>query len=141
MSALWASVRSCDDEERQVNVAVVGGGPAGMAAAVAAREAGASVALIDEYAAPGGQIWRRRFDEVDGRPALAAARGAGALPRAGRVRRDDPLRPLGLGRARAGRAAAHRRRRPARVRARAIVLCTGAYDGRWRSRAGRSRAR
>ena len=51
-------------EERQVDVAVVGGGPAGMAAAVAARQAGASVALIDEYAAPGGQIWRRRYDEV-----------------------------------------------------------------------------
>ena len=51
-------------EEMQVDVAVVGGGPAGMAAAVAARAAGASVVLIDEYAAPGGQIWRRRYDEV-----------------------------------------------------------------------------
>ena len=51
-------------EERQVDVAVVGGGPAGMAAALAASLDGASVTLIDEYAAPGGQIWRRRFDEV-----------------------------------------------------------------------------
>src|SRR5690349_5049327 len=49
---------------REVDVAVVGGGPAGMTAALAAARAGATVALIDEYAAPGGQIWRRRFDEL-----------------------------------------------------------------------------
>src|SRR5690242_9095228 len=51
-------------EERQDDVAVVGGGPAGMAGALSAARGGASVVLIDEYAAPGGQIWRRRFDEV-----------------------------------------------------------------------------
>jgi len=50
--------------DAQVDVAVVGGGPAGMAAAVAARASGASVVLVDEYAAPGGQIWRRAFSEV-----------------------------------------------------------------------------
>src|SRR3954471_7869004 len=65
MWAAGAAVRSFEmSEERQVDVAVVGGGPAGMAAALAAARAGASVALIDEYAAPGGQIWRRRYDEV-----------------------------------------------------------------------------
>src|SRR3954454_12957256 len=50
--------------ERQVDVAGVGGGPAGMTAALAASRSGASVVLIDEYAAVGGQIWRRRFDEL-----------------------------------------------------------------------------
>ena len=40
------------------DVLVVGAGPAGIAASVSAREAGARVMLIDEGPAPGGQIWR-----------------------------------------------------------------------------------
>ena len=40
------------------DLAVIGGGPAGIAAAVAAAEAGARVLLIDESPRPGGQIWR-----------------------------------------------------------------------------------
>ncbi|MEM8994415.1 MAG: 2Fe-2S iron-sulfur cluster-binding protein, partial [Acidobacteriota bacterium] len=41
-----------------VDVAVIGGGPAGMAAAVTAGEAGRSVAVIDDNPGFGGQIWR-----------------------------------------------------------------------------------
>jgi NADPH-dependent 2,4-dienoyl-CoA reductase/sulfur reductase-like enzyme len=41
-----------------VDVAVVGAGPAGLAAAAAAAERGLSVALVDEQAHPGGQIYR-----------------------------------------------------------------------------------
>jgi NADPH-dependent 2,4-dienoyl-CoA reductase/sulfur reductase-like enzyme len=51
----------------QADVAVVGAGPAGIAAASRAAEAGASVLLLDEAPAPGGQIWRR--------PAAGAAPG------------------------------------------------------------------
>ncbi len=40
------------------DVLVVGAGPAGMAAAVAAAPSGASVVVIDDNPAPGGQIWR-----------------------------------------------------------------------------------
>ncbi|HVN06916.1 MAG TPA: FAD/NAD(P)-binding oxidoreductase [Bryobacteraceae bacterium] len=40
------------------DVVVVGAGPAGIAAACAAREAGRSVAVIDDNVQPGGQIWR-----------------------------------------------------------------------------------
>jgi thioredoxin reductase len=112
-------------EETQVDVAVVGGGPAGIAAAVAARRAGASVALIDEYAAPGGQIWRRRFDASDTRALPADARrriadfdASGAVLLAGRsvwgVPEPGVLLLTGSS--------------PARVRAGAVVLATGAYD-------------
>src|ERR1700758_456236 len=41
------------------DVAVVGGGPAGIAAAVTAANAGRNVVLLDDNGAPGGQIWRR----------------------------------------------------------------------------------
>lgn len=40
------------------DVVVIGAGPAGMAAAVAASHSGASVALIDDNPSAGGQIWR-----------------------------------------------------------------------------------
>src|SRR5215475_727957 len=42
----------------QFDVLVVGGGPAGMAAAVRAAERGERVGIVDENAALGGQIWR-----------------------------------------------------------------------------------
>ena len=40
------------------DVVIVGGGPAGIAAAVAATRRGRRVVLVDENHAPGGQIWR-----------------------------------------------------------------------------------
>ncbi|APR39169.1 FAD/NAD(P)-dependent oxidoreductase [Paraburkholderia sp. SOS3] len=42
----------------QVDLAIVGGGPAGMAAATLAASLGVSVVLLDEQTAPGGQIYR-----------------------------------------------------------------------------------
>ncbi len=43
----------------RVGIAVVGAGPAGIAAAVAARACGAHVVLLDDNPDVGGQIWRR----------------------------------------------------------------------------------
>ncbi|MDF0505954.1 FAD-dependent oxidoreductase, partial [Burkholderia cenocepacia] len=43
---------------RQCDLLIVGAGPAGMAAAIAARTAGLSVVVADEGRAPGGQIYR-----------------------------------------------------------------------------------
>ena len=40
------------------DVLVIGGGPAGMAAAVSAAECGVRVGMVDDNAACGGQIWR-----------------------------------------------------------------------------------
>ena len=55
---------------RKFDLAVVGAGPAGMAAAIEACRLGLSVAVIDENAAPGGQVFRAaEYAATD--PALA----------------------------------------------------------------------
>ncbi|MFT4166322.1 MAG: FAD-dependent oxidoreductase [Microlunatus sp.] len=48
-----------------VDVAVVGAGPAGLAAAVAAAGAGLQVAVVDANPQPGGQYWRHRDESTD----------------------------------------------------------------------------
>ncbi|HZQ20080.1 MAG TPA: FAD/NAD(P)-binding oxidoreductase [Terriglobales bacterium] len=45
-------------EVRKFDVLVVGGGPAGIAAATSAAKSGASVGMVDDNPSPGGQIWR-----------------------------------------------------------------------------------
>ncbi len=44
--------------QKRFDVVVIGGGPAGIAAAVTASQCGASVALLDDNPGLGGQIWR-----------------------------------------------------------------------------------
>jgi sarcosine oxidase subunit alpha len=44
---------------REAQIAVVGGGPGGLTAALAAAKAGAQVTLIDGYATLGGQYYRQ----------------------------------------------------------------------------------
>lgn len=51
------------------DVVIVGGGPAGLAAAVSASWGTSSIAVVDEGVAPGGQIWRR--DSRDGHSEIA----------------------------------------------------------------------
>lgn len=43
---------------RHVDLLVVGAGPAGMSAAITARQYGLEVLVVDEQPSPGGQIWR-----------------------------------------------------------------------------------
>lgn len=49
---------------RRHDVVVVGAGPAGLAAAVAASELGRSVLVLDQAPHAGGQLWRHRRGEV-----------------------------------------------------------------------------
>ena len=67
-------------ERLSAQVVVVGAGPAGIAAAITAAEAGADTLLLDENLAAGGQIWR---PGVKGTPAparrwIARLQGSGA---------------------------------------------------------------
>lgn len=68
-----------------VDLLIVGGGPAGVSAAIEARARGLSVLLLDENAAPGGRIWQalevRGAKDADDDAALRilqAFRGCGA---------------------------------------------------------------
>ena len=58
-----------------VELAIVGAGPAGMSAAIAAREHGIDVLVLDEQAAPGGQIYRNVETVAAGRPNAARVLG------------------------------------------------------------------
>ena len=55
----------------QFDVLVVGGGPAGVAAAVRAAECGARVGVVDDNASLGGQIWRGDSSQKNGTEAAA----------------------------------------------------------------------
>ncbi|MGY0634308.1 FAD-dependent oxidoreductase [Luteimonas sp. A478] len=59
------------EQVRSFQVVVVGAGPGGMSAAVAAASSGRRVLLVDAQPAPGGQVWRR--DVAFGAPAEADA--------------------------------------------------------------------
>ena len=59
-AAPWRSAAESEAVARRCDVAVIGGGPAGIAAAEAAAEAGARVIVVDQGMRPGGQIWRHR---------------------------------------------------------------------------------
>ena len=56
-------------------LAIIGAGPAGMSAAIAAREHGIDVLVLDEQAAPGGQIYRNVETVTATRPDTARVLG------------------------------------------------------------------
>src|SRR5271167_3718885 len=62
------------------DVLVIGGGPAGMAAAARAAECGARVGIVDDNPKLGGQIWR---GESDQQGKSEAAQWADRLDRSG----------------------------------------------------------
>ena len=70
------------------DVLVVGGGPAGIAAAVRATESGARVGIVDENVTVGGQIWRGDTSEGTHSPEasswLVQLKNAGAIVLSGK---------------------------------------------------------
>jgi len=118
-------------EPASPDLIVVGAGPAGMAAATTAAEAGASVLLLDDQAKPGGQIYRA-VEAADaaseavlgpeytaGRPLAAALRSSTVtyVPDAAVWQVSDGRE---VGYSAAGRAHL--------VRARQVILATGAQE-------------
>jgi NADPH-dependent 2,4-dienoyl-CoA reductase/sulfur reductase-like enzyme len=51
------------DLQQRFDVLVIGGGPAGMAAAVRAAECGVRVGIVDDNVTLGGQIWRGESED------------------------------------------------------------------------------
>jgi NADPH-dependent 2,4-dienoyl-CoA reductase/sulfur reductase-like enzyme len=122
------------------DVAVVGAGPAGAAAAVTAVRAGARVVMVDAEARPGGQYWRhgpdsgrahehdREWRTLSGR--LEQALGSGRLTHLARTRvwRIDPPSAGAPARLQATTPDAAGGDAALAVEAAAVVLAPGAHD-------------
>lgn len=117
-----------------VRVVVIGAGPAGLAAAAAARSAGAEVTVLDEGERVGGQFWRHHPELTDPRLQHQTERfrrlqeqltGARIVSSASvwRVETDASLRVHAL----VGPADAAQRRGET-IEADALVIATGAHD-------------
>jgi NADPH-dependent 2,4-dienoyl-CoA reductase/sulfur reductase-like enzyme len=118
----------------QVELAVVGAGPAGIAAALTAADAGVETVLLDSQPRPGGQYFRVNACAVSG------VTTDGNVTQDGILRyklADSPVHVLtdtlvwGAFPAADGRGwelALHGPHAPARVIAQTLILATGAYD-------------
>ncbi|MEP6999902.1 MAG: FAD/NAD(P)-binding oxidoreductase [bacterium] len=109
------------------DVVVVGGGPAGIAAATRAAESGRTVVLLDESPEPGGQIWRHRAGRV---PRGVATRWIARLTHSGAtmLRGTSVVDAVPNGPGLGFTVSAEQSRRPRVVRAQTLVLATGARE-------------
>jgi NADPH-dependent 2,4-dienoyl-CoA reductase/sulfur reductase-like enzyme len=110
----------------ETDLAIVGAGPAGIAAAVTARGLGLRVVVIDESPRPGGQIWRHasraaRYPIADVWIERLAVSGAAVLS-------SSTVIAVGRGDSDAVELLIHRTSGPTRVRARSLLIATGARE-------------
>ncbi len=115
--------------EKHVEVAVVGAGPAGLSAALAAARAGAQVTLIDGALRPGGQYFRQAAAEFRVRESSRHQRQGQALWEnvvAAGVRFLPET--VVWGAFEGNLLALHGPQAPSALQAQAIILATGTYD-------------
>ncbi|MEV5324931.1 2Fe-2S iron-sulfur cluster-binding protein [Nonomuraea sp. NPDC052634] len=116
--------RRCDKGYLHCDVLVVGGGPAGLAAAVAAGRAGARVILVDDQPRLGGDLLNSRL-RIDGAPALDWVDGLDlpgrVLTRTTAIGYYDHNYVVAVERRARGERLWH-------LRARQVVLATGAHE-------------
>jgi D-hydroxyproline dehydrogenase subunit alpha len=112
-------------------VLVIGAGPGGLAAAIAAREAGAKVTVIDERSKPGGQYFKQLGvaeapgpdrQHAEGRSLIDTARRLGADLRSG-VLVWGAFQDEGFVATQAGQGL--------RFQPKATIIATGAYERPW----------
>ena len=124
----------CDDVVvERPEVLVIGAGPGGLSAAIAARSAGAAVVVVDERAQPGGQY----FKQVSIDPAGAAApdrqhrEGAALIETARRLGVEIRSGLMIWGAFEPGLFAAVAEGRSHRFAPKATIVATGAYERGW----------
>lgn len=113
--------------DEDCDIAVVGGGPAGLAAALAAHQCGARVALLDEYPTLGGQLFKQPARGLAHGTSRAACQGKDLIERV----RSSAIHVLGdclVWAARPGALYFRHRGTMGMMRCRAIVAACGAYE-------------
>ncbi len=115
-----------DKEYLFADVAVIGGGPAGLSAALQAAQSGAEVILIDEGAQLGGSLGYARFDLDGGRGRALAAELVGAVQASATIRVLSDAVCSGL--FADNWLAVIRGNRLYKLRARATVIATGSLE-------------
>jgi len=112
----------------QTEVAVVGAGPAGLSAALAAAQAGAEVTLIDHYRQPGGQYYRQRAAEFKALQPDSHQREGRDLWEKVAASVQVLTETMVWGAFEGGLLALHGPEAPSHIQAQVIILATGAYE-------------
>jgi D-hydroxyproline dehydrogenase subunit alpha len=120
---------SPQSEEQACDVLIVGAGPAGLSAAIAAAEAGVDVVVLDERAATGGQYAKPLADShVDAAPDAQFRLGVGLRDRARAAGARIETEATVWGGFAANEIAAVVRGRAVTFRPRRLVLAPGAHE-------------
>lgn len=115
----------------QPEVLVIGAGPGGLSAAIAARRSGASVVLLDERSQPGGQYYKQLAVTGIARPDAQHRAGAALVAEARRLGVDVRADTLVWGAFQPREFVASGGGGTVRYEPRIAIVATGAYERGW----------